>query len=92
MPRASVGDLEFEYEVIGSEDDPAVLLVMGLGAQLIHWHEDFCQMIADRGFKVIRFDNRDSGLSSKLDGVDIDFLALVVEALQGHEISDIPYD
>ena len=71
MPRASVGDLEFEYEVIGSEDDPAVLLVMGLGAQLIHWHEDFCQMIADRGFKVIRFDNRDSGLSSKLDGVDI---------------------
>ena len=92
MPRASVGDLEFEYEVIGSEDDPAVLLVMGLGAQLIHWHEDFCQMIADRGFKVIRFDNRDSGLSSKLDGVDIDFLALVMAALQGHEISDVPYD
>ena len=92
MPRALVGDMELEYETFGSPEDPALLLVMGLGAQLIHWHTKFCQMLADGGFQVIRFDNRDAGLSTKLDGVEVDFLALVAAALEGQEVSGTPYD
>ena len=62
------GDIELHYEDLGSTDDPAVLLIMGLGAQLVLWHEEFCQKLLDRGYRVIRFDNRDVGLSSKLHG------------------------
>ena len=92
MPRASLGAIELEYDTVGSSDDPAILLVMGLGAQLIHWPDDFCRMLANGGFHVIRFDNRDAGLSTKLDGVEIDFLALVAAALEGQEVADTPYD
>ncbi|MCB9409889.1 alpha/beta hydrolase [Mycolicibacterium sp.] len=62
------GDIELHYEDLGNADDPAVLLIMGLGAQLVLWHEEFCQELLDRGYRVIRFDNRDVGLSSKLHG------------------------
>ncbi|MFL2987230.1 MAG: alpha/beta fold hydrolase [Candidatus Poriferisodalaceae bacterium] len=92
MARAQVGEMELEYETLGSPGDPALLLVMGLGAQLIHWPTKFCRMLADGGFRVIRFDNRDSGLSTKLDGVEVDFVALLAAALEGQEVSDTPYD
>ena len=62
------GDIELHYEDLGDVNDPAVLLIMGLGAQLTLWHNDFCGKIVDRGYRVIRFDNRDVGLSSKLHG------------------------
>jgi pimeloyl-ACP methyl ester carboxylesterase len=65
--RASVGELELVYETIGDPADPTILLVMGLGMQLIHWDLEFCEGVAERGFHVIRFDNRDSGLSTKID-------------------------
>jgi len=65
--RAQVGELELVYETIGDPADPAMLLVMGLGMQLIHWDLEFCEGLAERGFRVIRFDNRDSGLSTKID-------------------------
>jgi pimeloyl-ACP methyl ester carboxylesterase len=65
--RASVGKLELVYETIGDPADPTILLVMGLGMQLIHWDLEFCEGVAERGFHVIRFDNRDSGLSTKID-------------------------
>jgi pimeloyl-ACP methyl ester carboxylesterase len=61
-------DIELHYEDLGNEADPAVLLIMGLGAQLTLWHNEFCGMLVDRGYRVIRFDNRDVGLSSKLHG------------------------
>jgi pimeloyl-ACP methyl ester carboxylesterase len=92
MPRASLGSIELEYDTVGSSDDPAILLVMGLGAQLIHWPDDFCRMLANGGFHVVRFDNRDAGLSTKLDGVEVDFLALVAAALEGQEVADTPYE
>lgn len=92
MPRALLGQIELEYDTIGSPSDPTILLVMGLGAQLIHWHEGFCRMLANGGFHVVRFDNRDAGLSTKLDGVEVDSLALVAAALEGQEVSDAPYD
>jgi len=61
-------DIEIHYEDLGNPGDPPVLLIMGLGAQLVLWHNEFCQKLLDRGYRVIRFDNRDVGLSSKLHG------------------------
>ena len=60
--------VELHYEDLGNEADPASLLIMGLGAQLTLWHNEFCGKLVDRGYRVIRFDNRDVGLSSKLHG------------------------
>lgn len=62
------GDIEIHYEDLGDIADPPVLLIMGLGAQLVLWHNEFCQKIVNLGYRVIRFDNRDVGLSSKLHG------------------------
>jgi pimeloyl-ACP methyl ester carboxylesterase len=64
-----VGDIELCYETFGRPDDPAILLVMGLGTQMLAWHEDFCGKLASRGFFVIRFDNRDVGRSSQISHV-----------------------
>ena len=61
------GDLELYYEDMGDVDHPPVLLIMGLGAQLLLWRTDFCEMLVDRGLRVIRYDNRDVGLSSKTE-------------------------
>ena len=70
MPEmtARVGDVELAYETFGDPADPAVLLVMGLGTQMLGWHEDFCAALADRGLFVIRYDNRDVGRSSSMRG------------------------
>ncbi len=64
--RAAVNGIELAYETIGDPDDPALLLVMGLGMQMIHWDQEFCEALAERGFHVIRFDNRDSGHSTSI--------------------------
>lgn len=61
-------EVELHYEDLGDVDAPPVLLIMGLGAQLTLWHNDFCGRLLDLGYRVIRFDNRDVGLSSKLHG------------------------
>jgi pimeloyl-ACP methyl ester carboxylesterase len=65
---ANVGDLEICYEPFGNADDPALLLVMGLGTQMIGWPDAFCGLLAERGFHVIRYDNRDAGRSTHLRG------------------------
>jgi pimeloyl-ACP methyl ester carboxylesterase len=59
--------IELCYETFGDADDPALLLVMGLGAQMISWDEELCQQLVDRGFHVIRYDNRDAGLSTRIE-------------------------
>ena len=66
--KAPSGDLQIHYEDMGNPDDPAVLLIMGLGAQLLFWREGFCRKLVDQGLRVIRYDNRDVGLSSHFDG------------------------
>ncbi|MCZ6488145.1 MAG: alpha/beta hydrolase [Gammaproteobacteria bacterium] len=63
--------LQLCYDEFGTAGRPTVILVMGLGTQMISWPEPFCQRIADGGYRVIRFDNRDIGLSQKLDGEKI---------------------
>lgn len=65
---AKSGELDIAYEDFGDEGDPAVLLIMGLGAQLVLWRKEFCEKLVNQGLRVIRFDNRDVGLSSKLPG------------------------
>ena len=65
---AKVGDLELCYEDVGDPDGEPLVLVMGLGTQLIHWHPDFVNLLGEHGFRVIRFDNRDAGRSTKLEG------------------------
>jgi pimeloyl-ACP methyl ester carboxylesterase len=67
MPNARANGIDLEYEEFGDPSKPTLLLVMGLGAQMIVWDERFCQLLADRGFHVIRYDNRDVGLSTKFD-------------------------
>jgi pimeloyl-ACP methyl ester carboxylesterase len=62
---ARSGDLDIYYEDIGNRGDPAVLLIMGLGSQLLLWRDGFCEKLVAEGLRVIRYDNRDVGLSSK---------------------------
>ncbi len=66
VQRVTVGQVELAYTTGGDPADPPVLLVAGLGAQLISWEDGFCQALVNRGLYVIRFDNRDAGLSTHL--------------------------
>src|SRR4051812_37865926 len=73
MPSAQINDdIRLEYDTFGSPEDPALLLVMGFMAQMTAWRDAFCKLLADRGLFVIRYDNRDCGLSTKFDGVQVD--------------------
>jgi pimeloyl-ACP methyl ester carboxylesterase len=74
---APANGIEIAYQTFGERSDPTLLLVMGLGAQLIHWPEEFCELLVGRGFHVVRFDNRDVGHSTKLDDAPVpDLMAL----------------
>lgn len=85
MPIAHVNGIDLEYATSGNPADPALLLVMGLGSQLITWPEPFVEKLTAHGFFTIRFDNRDSGLSTKFEGMP-DFMALL-----GGDKSSVPY-
>jgi len=65
---AHVNGIDICYEIFGAANAEPMMLIMGLGAQMIHWDDDFCRRLAARGFRVIRFDNRDIGKSSKMSG------------------------
>lgn len=71
MPIAKANGLDIFYDEFGDPADPAVLLVMGLGTQMIAWTEEFCDGLAGHGFRVVRFDNRDIGLSAKMEGAPV---------------------
>ena len=73
-----VGDVEICFETFGDPADPALLLVMGLGTQMLGWHEDFCTDLAGRGFHVIRYDNRDIGRSTILSSAPVPTLGQIV--------------
>jgi pimeloyl-ACP methyl ester carboxylesterase len=73
-----VGDgINLCYETFGDPGDPAALLIMGLGAQMVAWQEDFCEGLAERGLYVVRFDNRDIGRSTHLQGPPPSLLQLL---------------
>lgn len=96
MPSAVVNKwetlpIEIEYDTFGKSGNPALLLIMGFGAQMVAWDSAFAQMLADRGLYVIRFDNRDCGLSTKLDGVAVDTDKVITAALLEQPIPPVPY-
>ncbi|MES2638212.1 MAG: alpha/beta hydrolase [Myxococcota bacterium] len=89
MPRARANGLELEYDSFG--EGPAIVLVMGIATQMIFWDVAFCQALAARGFRVIRFDNRDIGLSTHLTDAGIpDLPRLVARAMMGLPVA-APY-
>jgi len=84
MPQITTPEgITLEYDTFGSASDPALLLVMGFGAQMIAWPRALCERLAAAGRFVIRFDNRDCGLSSKLDGQAADVSAILAAASAG---------
>ena len=83
--------IDIAYETHGDPSDEPLLLVMGLGAQLIAWPIELVDALVDRGFHVIRYDNRDVGLSTKIDGEGGgDFMAQFLAAFQGQAVQ-APY-
>ena len=96
MPRVSFTStdnrqIELEYDHFGNPTDPALLLIMGFTAQMVAWDEEFCTQLADRGHFVIRFDNRDCGLSTKLHGVPSNSDAVIMAAMMESEMPPVPY-
>src|SRR6187549_439838 len=81
MAIARNGDVELYYEVFGEPTDPTLLLVNGLGSQCINFAVEWCEMFVARGYQVVRFDNRDVGLSSKLDDVEYTLADMARDAL-----------
>jgi pimeloyl-ACP methyl ester carboxylesterase len=79
---ADVGPVTLCYETFGDPTDPAILLIMGLGTQMIAWHEDFCRRLVDRGFFVIRYDNRDCGRSTSMEGAPITTRELITKRVK----------
>ena len=69
MPKTTANGIEIHYEEHGKPEDPAMLLIMGFGAQLTLWPDELVDELVGHGFRVIRYDNRDIGLSQKFDGV-----------------------
>jgi pimeloyl-ACP methyl ester carboxylesterase len=91
VARAKANGIEIEYEATGRKSDPALLLVMGLGAQLTIWPDSLFEGLAQRGFYVIRYDNRDTGLSTDFDSAGVPNMPDVLQkAMKGEKIT-APY-
>ncbi len=83
--------INIEYDTMGNPSHPTMLWIMGFGAQLTAWNEEFMQMFVDQGYHVVRFDNRDCGLSYKHDGVMVDVDKVVMAAMMGDTPPPVPY-
>jgi pimeloyl-ACP methyl ester carboxylesterase len=95
MPNVKANGINIEYDTFGDASNPPLLLIMGLGAQMIAWDDEFCQQIADRGYYVVRFDNRDVGLSTHLDDAPAPDLAAAMAgdaSSASYNLSDMAAD
>jgi len=91
MPFAEANGIKICYDVMGPEDGRPLLLIMGLTTQLVAWPEGFCRQLVDLGHRVIRFDNRDCGLSSKMETMGVpDIMAMAAEFASGTAVTS-PY-
>jgi pimeloyl-ACP methyl ester carboxylesterase len=91
VTRAKANGIEIEYETLGAKSNPAILLIMGLGAQLTLWSDAFCEGLAAKGFYVVRFDNRDCGLSTDFDSWgQANLPAAIMKLMTGKKI-EAPY-
>ena len=91
MPRARANGIELEYDTFGQSSARPLVLIMGLGAQMILWDEEFCETLAAHDFFVVRFDNRDVGLSSKLDDAGVPNIFAAIQAASTNQSVDAPY-
>lgn len=91
MPNVTANGIQIEYETFGENTSPPLLLIIGLGGQMILWEEKLCKQLAEEGLYVIRFDNRDSGLSTKFDEAGVpDIMEVFTARMKGEEIT-APY-
>ncbi|MEL6519973.1 MAG: alpha/beta hydrolase [Pseudomonadota bacterium] len=91
MPNARVGELDLCYETFGDQADPAIILIMGVGCQMILWPESLCEGLADKGYFVVRFDNRDVGLSTSFEQAGRpNIMDVAVAAFSGQPV-EVPY-
>lgn len=91
MPNVKANGIQIEYDTFGDPSSPALLLIAGNGAQLLVWDVEFCEALAKTGLFVIRFDNRDAGLSTKFDAAGIpDMMATIKAAMEGKPVES-PY-
>ena len=91
MPQARANGIDIEYESFGRAGDPLILMIMGLAAQLVFWPESLCKGLADKGFWVVRFDNRDIGKSTHFtDRIAPDFRELFQQVTAGRT-PEVPY-
>lgn len=91
MPQAKNNNVVLEFETFGDPSDRTLLLIMGYTAQMTAWPVEFCVQLASAGHHVVRFDNRDCGLSSKTDGEPPNVMALMMAMMSGDPVPDVPY-
>lgn len=91
MPQAMNNDTVLEFDTFGDPSDPTVLLIMGFTAQMTAWPVELCEQIAGAGHHVVRFDNRDCGLSSKTPGDAPNVMEIMMAAMSGQPVGDVPY-
>lgn len=88
MPNVKANGIQMEYDTFGDRSFPALLLIAGNGAQLIFWEAEFCELLAKAGLFVIRFDNRDTGLSTKFDEAGVpDIMAAIKASMEGKYVA-----
>ena len=91
MPVVSANGIELCYDEVGDKDASAIVLIMGLGTQMIAWSEPFCRALAGEGFRVVRFDNRDVGLSTKIEGAPPVALGTALASVMAGKPVEAPY-
>ncbi len=89
--RAQANGIEIVYDTFGHPSAPPILLITGLGGQMIGWRDEFCTELAEHGLWVIRFDNRDAGLSTRFDGAEPPPLPVLVWAALRRKPVEVPY-
>ena len=91
MTQVQANGIQIEYETFGEPNSPALLLIIGIIGQLTFWDEKLCQQLAQQGHYVIRFDNRDAGLSSKIEEVGVPDIMQTIETQRKGETIHPPY-
>lgn len=91
MPIVDVNEIQIAYETFGDPQDPPLILIMGLVTQMIGWPETFCRLLARSGLYVVRFDNRDVGLSSKMTALEVPDIERLAADLKAGKPLIVPY-
>lgn len=91
MKNIQIGNVDLCYEIFGENNNETIVLISGLGSQMIRWDQSFCGLLVEKGFRVIRFDNRDSGSSAFTPEKEIKFNGNIQEIFSTIQPHDIPY-